>query len=185
MTIDEAIKERQKVIEVQEKLYEEACTNESKEIIKSATDNDRQLAEWLMELKELREENKVLTSECDRLIKEKGELLSKVSGGDVLRICQLEETIKRYDSENYKLTQELEQLGTDFNNQVSLVGWHEEQEEEYKRLLGKAMKTLNDGSCNKDCRQCKWNGNCEMSCRFAWKYGDEALKLIGENNDEP
>ena len=34
----------------------------------------RQLAEWLTELKELREENKVLTSECDRLIKEKGEL---------------------------------------------------------------------------------------------------------------
>lgn len=28
----------------------------------------RQLAEWLTELKELREENKVLTGECDRLI---------------------------------------------------------------------------------------------------------------------
>ena len=52
MTLDEAIKERQKVIEVQEKLYEEASTNESKEIIKSATDNDRQIAEWLTELKE-------------------------------------------------------------------------------------------------------------------------------------
>lgn len=52
MTIDEAIKERQKVIEVQEKLYEQASTNESKEIIKSAIDNDRQLAEWLTELKE-------------------------------------------------------------------------------------------------------------------------------------
>ena len=52
MTIDEAIEERQKVIEVQEKLYEEASTNESKEIIKSATDNDRQLVEWLTELKE-------------------------------------------------------------------------------------------------------------------------------------
>lgn len=37
----------------------------------------RQLAEWLTELKDLREENKVLTSECDRLIKEKGELLRK------------------------------------------------------------------------------------------------------------
>lgn len=56
MTIDEAIKERQEVIEVQEKLYEEASSNESKEIIKSATDNDRQLAEWLMELKDLRAE---------------------------------------------------------------------------------------------------------------------------------
>lgn len=54
MTIDEAIKERQKVIEVQEKLYEEASTNESKEIIKSATDSDRQLVEWLTELKQWR-----------------------------------------------------------------------------------------------------------------------------------
>ena len=52
MTIDEAIKERQKVIEVQEKLYKKASTNESKEIIKSATDNDRQLVEWLRKLKE-------------------------------------------------------------------------------------------------------------------------------------
>ena len=49
-----------------------------------------ELTALLEELKELREENKVLTSECDRLIKEKGELLSKVSGSDVLRICQLE-----------------------------------------------------------------------------------------------
>jgi hypothetical protein len=54
MTIDEAIKERQKVIEVQEKLYEEASSDESKEIIKSAIDNDRQLAEWLTELKQWR-----------------------------------------------------------------------------------------------------------------------------------
>ena len=37
----------------------------------------RQLAEWLTELKDLREENKVLIQECDRLIKEKGELLKK------------------------------------------------------------------------------------------------------------
>lgn len=53
MTIDEAIEERLKVIEVQEKLYEEASTDESKEIIKNATDNDRQLAEWLTDYKEL------------------------------------------------------------------------------------------------------------------------------------
>lgn len=37
----------------------------------------RQLAEWLRELKDLREENKVLMQECDRLIKEKGELLKQ------------------------------------------------------------------------------------------------------------
>ena len=56
---------------------------------------NEQLAEWLTELKDLREENKVLIQECDRLIKEKGELLSKVSGGDVLRICQLEEQLEK------------------------------------------------------------------------------------------
>ena len=54
-----------------------------------------ELTALLEELKELREENKVLISECDRLIKEKGELLSKVSGGDVLRICQLEEQLEK------------------------------------------------------------------------------------------
>ncbi len=31
----------------------------------------KQLADWLKELKELQEENKVLISECNRLIKEK------------------------------------------------------------------------------------------------------------------
>lgn len=60
MTIDEAIKERQKLIEVQEKLYEEASSDESKEIIKNATDNDRQFAEWLTELKDLREKQEQL-----------------------------------------------------------------------------------------------------------------------------
>lgn len=52
MTLDEAIEERLKVIKLQEKLYEECCSDASKEIIKSATDNDRQLVEWLMELKQ-------------------------------------------------------------------------------------------------------------------------------------
>lgn len=45
-------------------------------------ENHRQFAEWLTELKNLREETEVLTSECDRLIKEKGELLGKVRSGD-------------------------------------------------------------------------------------------------------
>lgn len=52
MTIDEAIEERLKVIKVQEKLYEESYSDESKKIIKSATDNDCQIVEWLTELKE-------------------------------------------------------------------------------------------------------------------------------------
>lgn len=57
---------------------------------------------------------------------------------------------------------------------------------EAKRLLKAAVATFNDASCNKDCCQCKWNNEgCEMSCRFAWIHTDEALKLIGETNDEP
>lgn len=56
---------------------------------------------------------------------------------------------------------------------------------EYKRLLKAAVGTFNDSSCNKDCRQCKWNnGRCEMSCRFAWIHTDEALKLIGGEGNE-
>lgn len=67
MTLDEAIKERQKVIEVQEKLYEDAPTNESKEIIKSATDNDRQLIEWLKELKEAKQLLKAAVEDISKM----------------------------------------------------------------------------------------------------------------------
>lgn len=44
---------------------------------KNTVKDYRQLAEWLRERKDLREENKVLMQECDRLIKEKGELLKQ------------------------------------------------------------------------------------------------------------
>lgn len=178
MTIDEAIEERLKVIKVQEKLYEESYSDESKEIIKNATDNDRQLAEWLTELKDLREENKVLTSECDRLIKEKGELLSKVSGGDVLRICQLEEQLKGWKEEYANL------------NKIS-YGFYKELKEA-KRLLKAAIKDLNATATEVYnggviCKCCKWesqigkcscpdDGGCDTD--YQWRYADEALKLI-------
>lgn len=89
MTIDEAIKERQKVIEVQEKLYEEASTNESKEIIKSATDNDRQLVEWLAELKEAKKFIRKLQNELLKgtsfystsFYEENKELMNKLTEG--------------------------------------------------------------------------------------------------------
>lgn len=42
---------------------------------------NRQLAEWLTELKDLREENKVLMQECDRLIKEKANSCSTILKG--------------------------------------------------------------------------------------------------------
>lgn len=100
MTINEAIVHAMKVAEQNdaqaEKWREEGGEEWGKTTAcRECAADHRQLAEWLIELKDLREENKVLTSECDRLIKEKGELLSKVSGGDVLRICQLEEQLEK------------------------------------------------------------------------------------------
>lgn len=80
LTLDAAIKY---CLEVADKNETKALSIEgtiidrvAKDCTKCAADH-RQLAEWLIELKELREENKVLISECDRLIKEKGELLKK------------------------------------------------------------------------------------------------------------
>lgn len=45
----------------------------------SSDTENQQLVQWLTELKDLREVNRVLINECDRLIKEKGELLKKVT----------------------------------------------------------------------------------------------------------
>lgn len=53
-----------------------------------------------------------------------------------------------------------------------------------KELLRKAFGALNDGFCHKDCKQCKWDGGkCNMECRFAWKYGDEASTLLNEEGE--
>ena len=100
MTINEAIAHAMKVAEQNdaqaEKWREEGGEEWGKTTAcRECAADHRQLAEWLIELKDLREENKMLISECDRLIKEKGEILSKVSGGDVLRICQLEERLEK------------------------------------------------------------------------------------------
>ena len=100
LTLDEAIKHCLEVAENNEQFASDKWIGSEGEANRQECEQcaaeHRQLAEWLTELKDLREENKVLTSECDRLIKEKGELLSKVSGGDVLRICQLEEQLKHW-----------------------------------------------------------------------------------------
>ena len=109
MTLDEAIKhcldvaEQNEISAITYKNCKEIKTNMYEKLTAEKAENDcrecaadhRQLAEWLTELKDLREEKKVLMQECDRLIKEKGELLSKVSGGDALRICQLEEQLEK------------------------------------------------------------------------------------------
>lgn len=53
-----------------------------------------------------------------------------------------------------------------------------------KRILKDALITLNDGSCNKDCRKCVHNSDgCDYSCRFKWKHTDEVIKLIGGDDE--
>lgn len=52
-----------------------------------------------------------------------------------------------------------------------------------RRLLKEAVRMLNDGSCNKDCRQCENHKSCDYDNRFKWKYTAEVLKLIGEGGD--
>lgn len=102
---------------------------------------------------------------------------------------QMQETIQRLDGENVKLTEKLEEIGTAFNEQVSLVGWHEEREKEYKRLLEQAIQDIiylmryhdvcevcalmdDEGICHSDDDDCDKN--------YKWRYEAEALDLIGE-----
>ena len=176
MTINEAIAHAMKVAEQNDAQAEKWREEGGEEWGKTTTCREcaadyRQLAEWLIELKDLREENKVLISECDRLIKEKGELLSKVSGGDVLRICQLEDQLQAELDNGHCLEIELA---------------------EAKRLLKLAVPIINNmfpevGSCwgcaNHDevTDRCKAGAfeECAEVCK--WKHADEALKLL---NDE-
>ena len=157
LTLDEAIKHCEEVAEQNDKSAEY-----HKEWHESYYENDcrqcasdhRQLAEWLTELKELREENKVLIGECDRLIKEKGELLSKVSGGDVLRICQLEEQLEK--------AKQLLKLAVEGFEYIHPYTSH----------------------CNGHCNNCPFENEGLGWCRVDWKYADEALKLIGGSENE-
>lgn len=111
------------------------------------------------ELKDLREENKVLISECDRLIKEKGELLSKVSDGDVLRICQLEEQLE-------KAKRLLKIAVPIINNSFPEVG--------------SCWGCANYDEANDECKGGAF-AQCSEVCK--WEHTDEALALIGEDGD--
>lgn len=79
MTIDDAIKHCKEQVAKYERQCELGISIEGKVYNFKCATVYKQFAEWLIELKDLRAENKVLISECDRLIKEKGELLRKVS----------------------------------------------------------------------------------------------------------
>jgi hypothetical protein len=157
MTINEAIAHAMKVAEQNDAQAEKWREEGGEEWGKTTTCREcaadhRQLAKWLIELKDLREENKVLMQECDRLIKEKGELLSKVSGGDVLRICQLEEQLQAELDNNHCLEIELK---------------------EAKRLLKAAMEDMEilyETGKDEGC----------LGIEFKWRYADEAKKLLND-----
>lgn len=75
MTIDEAIKNleygtKQLEMEIKSGLWIKGSESELR--CKEGITLNKQYIEWLKELKDLREENKVLIQKCDRLIKEKG-----------------------------------------------------------------------------------------------------------------
>lgn len=96
---------------------------------------------------------------------------------------QMQETIQRLEGENYKLTEKREEIGTAYNEQVSLVGWHEEREKEYKRLLLLACadihfiaETFNTECGSMACSECPFTADeCTQ-----WVHEKEALDLIGE-----
>lgn len=97
---------------------------------------------------------------------------------------QMQATIDRLDSENYKLTEKLDEIGTAFNEQVSLVGWHEEREKEYKQLLKAAIEDINFYVVCDDC----YEAHCDECCcdqdnHCHWKHEAETLALIGEGGE--
>ena len=53
----------------------------------------------------------------------------------------MQETIQRLDGENYKLTEKLEEIGTAYNEQVSLVGWYENKLNKHKEIVMILLET--------------------------------------------
>lgn len=84
MTIDEAIKDleygsEQLEMEIKSGLWTKGSESELR--CKEGITLNKQHIEWLKELKDLREENKVLIQKCDKLIKEKGADVQPVKHG--------------------------------------------------------------------------------------------------------
>ena len=119
MTIDEAIKERQKVIEVQEKLR--------KGNIETSNDKD----------------------------------LLKTAVGTLENVMP---KYRRLSEENQK---------------------QKEQIAEYKRLLKAAVEDMSEENfCVKVCKRDNFACRVSDTCDFKWRYADEALKLIGEDETD-
>lgn len=65
-----------------------------------------------------------------------------------------------------------------------------EENKELKRLLKLAIesfdyidKKFGCAGCNKGWKKCPYNAGEKDCCTEKWKYHDEAMKLIGEDND--
>ena len=120
----------------------------------NCADEHEQLASWLRELKELREENKVLISECDRLIKEKGQLLKQ------------QEQIGEY--------KRLLKAAVDAINELLDCG---------AACSGSYCDKYCVYSCE-TCPLNEAEGTNGCSEWRKWKHADEALALIGEEKTE-
>lgn len=79
MTIEEGIALCKAKSEEYARKAEDGIIQIGKEALAQEAAKYQQLVQWLTELKDLREVNRVLIDECDRLIKEKGGLLKKVA----------------------------------------------------------------------------------------------------------
>ena len=57
---------------------------------------------------------------------------------------------------------------------------------EVKRLLKSATGIIKDVDCNEDylCDECEYHAKCDGGFNFYWRYANEALKLIGGNENE-
>jgi hypothetical protein len=139
--------------EIKRNTYEVLTAEAAEQKCLSCAAEHRQLAEWLTELKELRDS------------------VGAVKLSDMKEALEL---IRKYKAENIA--------------QKKLIA-------EYKRLLKLAVPIINNsfpevGSCwgcaNHDevNDECKGGAFAECAEVCKWKYADEALKLIGEDEDE-
>lgn len=107
-----------------------------------------QLAEWLTELKELK---------------------NSIGAIKLSNMNEALELIREYKAENIA--------------QKKMIA-------EYKRILKMAVDDISTMPCNNDthrpesCYICVKHGNCSYADSFKWCKADEALKLIGEANEE-
>jgi len=79
----------------------------------------------------------------------------------------------------------------DIFREIILAQLKKDLDLEYKRLLKMAIEGISTMPCNNDthipesCYICVKHGKCSYADSFKWCKADEALKLIGEANEEP